>query len=516
MTILSGLGIQRSGIGQNSFASYYSMGQKSAIGQSVVIVALWGIGLSYYFVKSHATEIKKNWAVRRCDPRVIPFAGMINAPPGTDVGEYTAQNLAGCLKEFGKEAAQEATAPAHFLLSSLDNTTKMLGNSVQDARHAVNGIRGSMQAITNTATTRIYNTALPLVRTGITTKSTLNKAQAVTGIGMLAGQSGINMASSFIGASHEFLIAMAMMMIATGTGLVEIPFCLGCPVGIPLLALGTAIITVCIAMTVIVGPAIPNAGLDSCFPGETVIKTDSGESRIDSLKPGAILASGAAVTSVTRAAGKGIAMYKVKNVIVSGSHKVITEDGEQRRVDQLADSTYIGLWNQDLLYSLNTSDGLIEVGGVAFCDWNEWKPDDCQTMCGSKYVQPQNAGLSGDTPLWTERGIVNLSDVVVGDVLFGGANVQAVFEHSPTRTTQCLVGNRSISVTHRLNLMTTDLGIKQMKIEDSENSKIKPTFHLNTNMFGFWVHGEKIANYETTTFQVPQSPRRSVFSSGSV
>ena len=67
------------------------MGQRSAIAQSVVITALWGIGLSYYFVKSHATEIKKNWSARRCDPRVIPFAGIINAPPGADVGLHSSK-----------------------------------------------------------------------------------------------------------------------------------------------------------------------------------------------------------------------------------------------------------------------------------------------------------------------------------------------------------------------------------------------------------------------------------------
>lgn len=483
------------------------MDKKSAIAQSLVIAALWGVGLSYYFVKSHATEIKKNWSARRCDPRVIPFAGIINAPPGTDIGNYTAQNLAGCLKEFGKDTADEATAPAHYLLSSLNSTTEMLGKSVQEARQAVNGIRGSMQKITNTATTRIYNTALPIVGTGITTKSTLNKVQAVTGIGMLAGQGGIDMASSFIGASQEFLIAVAMIMIATGTGLVGIPFCLGCPVGIPLLALGTAIIAVCIAVAVIVAPAIPNSGLNHCFPGETLIKTASGEIRIDALSPGTVIASGAVVTSVICADGRGVAMYNVGGVIVSGSHKVITDNGGQCRVDQLPEATYVGLWDDDLLYSLNTSDGLIEIAGIPFCDWNEWTQDDCHSMCGSESVQPQNAGLSGDISLWTERGIMNLSDIVVGDVLFGGAKVQAVFEHSPAQTTCCLVGNKQLTVTPRLNMMSMNLGIKQVETEGPENNEKKPTFHLNTDMFGFWVYGENIANYETTTFQVPQNPQ---------
>tara|TARA_B110000971_G_scaffold221059_1_gene266719 strand:- start:295 stop:1716 length:1422 start_codon:yes stop_codon:yes gene_type:complete len=472
------------------------MGQKSDVAQSIVITTLWGIALSYYFVQSHASEIKKNWSTNRCDPRVIPFAGMINAPPGTDVGDYTAQNLAGCIREFGKEAAQEATAPAHYLVSGLNDTTKMLGNSVQAARHAANGIRGSMQTITDTAMTRVYNTALPIVGAGINMKSALNKTQAVAGIGMFAGQGGINMASSFVGASQEFLISMAIVMITSGTALASNPFTW--PIGVPLLALGTAVIAICIAMTIVVGPAIPNSGLSHCFPGKTMLETSIGLTRIDEIEPGTLLASGSIVTSVIKASGKGIDMFDLHGVIVSGTHKVITDKGEQRRVDKFTEARYIGSCDHELLYCLNTSDGTIEIAGTVFCDWNEWTKEDCTVINGNSHSQPCNAGLSGDIPIWTERGMVNLSDVMVGDILLGGATVDAVFKHSPQPTIRHLIGNNRLNVTPCLNMINRDLGIQMVATNKRFNSNVISTHHLNTNRGGFWIHGEKIANYETT------------------
>ena len=31
----------------------------------------------------NASEIREDWANQRCSPKVLPFAGQINAPPGT-------------------------------------------------------------------------------------------------------------------------------------------------------------------------------------------------------------------------------------------------------------------------------------------------------------------------------------------------------------------------------------------------------------------------------------------------
>ena len=40
--------------------------------------------------------IKADWTNQRCNPSIIPFAGLINAPPNTSKIEYTAENFSQC------------------------------------------------------------------------------------------------------------------------------------------------------------------------------------------------------------------------------------------------------------------------------------------------------------------------------------------------------------------------------------------------------------------------------------
>ena len=51
---------------------------------------------SYLYVMNHIKPIKSNWANERCNPQVIPFAGLINAPPGESKIKFTADNFSAC------------------------------------------------------------------------------------------------------------------------------------------------------------------------------------------------------------------------------------------------------------------------------------------------------------------------------------------------------------------------------------------------------------------------------------
>jgi hypothetical protein len=237
------------------------MSKTSNLAMSAAIVAVFGIGISYYGIMARSAEIRADWSANRCDPRVMPFAGIINPPDSGTAGEFTAANFASCMSSTGKTLAADAVAPAHYLVGSLTSTVSALGNSVQAARGAVNSMRHAAANITDQVATRTYNTALPAVRTAMTTKSTLQKAQAVVGTGFFGAQSGLLMASASIGAMTSFLLVMSSIFIASGGSLLAIPFCLGCPVGIPLLALGIAVLGVCIAVMVIVQPKIPTVGI---------------------------------------------------------------------------------------------------------------------------------------------------------------------------------------------------------------------------------------------------------------
>lgn len=229
--------------------------------QSIVVFGVFVVAISYYFVIAHATEIKNNWSARKCDPRVIPFAGLINAPKGTSAADFAAMNFSECLASTGKIIARDAIAPAQYLVSGLNSAGAELTSATQSGRGAINQVRGAMQGIANAASTRTYNTALPLVHTTMKTKSSLQKTQAVGGIGLFSSEGLLLSTSATVGAFVEFLLIMAGIMIATSGALLAIPFCLGCPLGIPMLALGLATMGICIAVIAIVMPKLPTSGL---------------------------------------------------------------------------------------------------------------------------------------------------------------------------------------------------------------------------------------------------------------
>lgn len=237
------------------------MAQTSEIMKSIVILLAFGVAAGYYFVLANAAMIRQNWPAMKCDPRVMPFAGIVNAPDDVSAGEYTASNFAECLASTGKYLGEEATLPVHYLVSGVGDTVSALGEATQASRNAVNQIRSAMQSVADEASTRTLGAAIPLVGTASNLKAGLKKTQAVGGIGLFAAEGLLLGASASVGAFVEFLLIMAGIFVASGGVLLAIPFCLGCPVGIPLLALGIAVMAVCIAVIAIVMPHIPASGL---------------------------------------------------------------------------------------------------------------------------------------------------------------------------------------------------------------------------------------------------------------
>ena len=483
------------------------MAQKGNIALAVAILLAWGGAVSYYFVMAHAAEIRENWAAKKCDPRVMPFAGMVNAPDGKASGEFTAANFSECLTETGKLIAADAIAPAQHLVSGLGDTADGLGGAMQHARDAVNDMRHATQTITNEITTRTYNTALPLVSTGISTKSGLNKAQAVAGTGLYAAQGGLLMASTFVGASQEFLLKMALLFIATGTSLMSIPFCLGCPVGIPLLALGLAVLAVCIAVLIEVGPEIPGAGMSSCFPGNTIVETMYGPKKMQDIVVGDVLVDGGAVTSVFIASSANVDMFNIRGVTVSGTHLVKTDNGVFCRAEDHPDAVYTGIHSEPTIFCMNTVAGEFKIRDIIFRDWDEWTASKCQMITGSGKLRPPAAGLGGDTQVQTAIGTKKIKDIVVGDILFGGARVQSAVTHAP----QILRNIKSESgavyrATSRACIINRRLGVELISKQWSEgnNPAVECSYHLNTNKGGFWLFGEKIANYDNCVDKAPE------------
>jgi len=70
---------------------------------------------SYFYVQSKIKPIRLDWMNQKCNPAVIPFAGMINAGPGENKIEFTAKNFSECTTSILAEIIQFFLQPIHFV-----------------------------------------------------------------------------------------------------------------------------------------------------------------------------------------------------------------------------------------------------------------------------------------------------------------------------------------------------------------------------------------------------------------
>ena len=76
-------------------ATYLDKYGGSVIITSVTLFVFFLI-FSYFYVQTKIKPIKADWINQRCNPAVIPFAGVINAGEGESKIEYTAKNFSEC------------------------------------------------------------------------------------------------------------------------------------------------------------------------------------------------------------------------------------------------------------------------------------------------------------------------------------------------------------------------------------------------------------------------------------
>ena len=191
---------------------------------SMAILLVFGVAMSYFYVKGRAKDLKRRWPEVRCDPRVMPFAGIINAPDGVSAREYTSSNAAACGVQMGKHIASDALQTTNYLTSSVGETYGMLGKGVQSVRGVIDQTRTGVEDITKDVMTRAFNTGLPLVHATQNVNSALKKSQAVLGTGLFFSLGGLESVTSTIGASETFLAAMAGIMFASSIPLWIMPW----------------------------------------------------------------------------------------------------------------------------------------------------------------------------------------------------------------------------------------------------------------------------------------------------
>lgn len=438
-------------------AGYFDKYGGSLLAAFLLIIAFVGIVL-YLRIMTQLTALRSNWAANRCSPDVMPFAGAIVWKPGQTFFEATAENFNGCLSAIQEEITGAFLEPINYGMSTLGGVAGDIQGDINSVRGKLNDMGNVLQAALAKVLSQLMSFVVPVQLTFMRMKDILAKTHAVLATSIFSLLSGYLGLRSFLGAFINILIVG--LVAATAIIIPLIIFVFTWPIAIPMIILFAA---VAVPLSVIIGylahiidltnarvPKVPGGGVvRACLHRDTLLKMyDETFKRIENIQVGDVLKADGKVLAVMKVSTREMEMYRLGDVVVSGSHSVLLHTGWVY-VHEHPGALILADYPEEYVYCLNTESGVIHVGGFVFSDWNDLDEDEKEFISfkyniGFDSLTPQylheqyNIGYHSTMPVLMEDGRTEqMGDIEPNEMLWGGNRVIGVVRLDPADLIIC-------------------------------------------------------------------------------
>jgi Hint-domain len=440
----------------------------------ILLILIMFVVVSYSIVMKNIQPIKDNWAQERCNPKVLPFAGLINAPNGTSAGEYTHQNFTYCMQDILKSITGFATQPLSYITYSINLIFKEIASALTAIRSLLSNIRSNLANITQEIMGRILNVTVPIRKMLIAFNDMGQKVIGILTSGLYTSLGTYYALKAFLGALVQIIIIILVSSIAVIIGL-WLTFMWPAAIAGTILFVTVAIICAIVlvflknVLHVEGGFKIPHAPKKPkiCFDKNTMIKMiDGSMKKISEVNVGDKLWNydGTSkkeifVTAKLKLNSKHTKMYNLGNITVSGTHRV-KHDGKWIFVSKHPDRVTIQKYTEPVIYCLNTSSKEIIISDYVFSDWDEVTDEVFDVINDfvilnfpNKKLQKEeihkffDRGFSEYTMIRLKDGsLKSIKSIQLGDVLKNGEKVYGLVEiYDGKNETQDLEKNRNMS-----------------------------------------------------------------------
>ena len=156
---------------------------------TIVILLIYALAMGYMNVVGHLRTIRANWVKDRCNPKYIPFAGIVQDKKGSEILSYSGENFTGCTQEILRNIADDAVAPLEYVAGAVSDVFGVVEEGVSDLKSMTGRIRNAVSTEAGSVMSRFLNIMTPIIRTLIVAKNTGNQASGVltTGVYTLFG-----------------------------------------------------------------------------------------------------------------------------------------------------------------------------------------------------------------------------------------------------------------------------------------------------------------------------------------
>lgn len=417
--------------------SYFDQYGNSIIGFFILSILVF-VTFSYFTIMADVQPIKDDWINQRCNPKVIPFAGLINKPDDKTLSEYTQENFTYCVNDILKSITGVALMPITFITSSLEKTFETMSNDINGIRNMINNIRESIKKISAEIMGKLLNVVIPIQQIVIGFKDTMGKTQGILTGGLFTALGGYMTLESSLGAAVQLMINILIAMLATIMAFWAVPFTWGAATALSVTFLAIAIPLAIIVTFMTQSMHIKTQSVPKlkCFDKNTQIKMSDGLFKcISEIQVRDKLWDGNLVTATMKLDSSDMDMYELDGTIVSGCHIVKITDIDTITwipVRNHSKSKKIGFYMEPYLYCMNTTNKEIKINNTTYTDWDEIYNgsldnaiQNISVLNGStKYSKRENihkyldGGFHGDTLINVkDKCYVKIKDIQPNDIL---------------------------------------------------------------------------------------------------
>jgi hypothetical protein len=489
--------------------NYYDLYGGSVIIFFILIIILLLV-LAYASVMTNIQPIKDNWAVERCNPKVIPFAGFINKPENSTIIEFTEFNFNYCMQNILTSVTGTAVNPLTYITSGLTAVYNEIAETLNSVRVIISNIRTNIDKITQEIMGRLLNIMTPIQTILISFIDITQKAQGIFVTGLYTSLGLYYTVQSALGAFIQVVIDMILILGGIIIVLWFIPSFWPIAIASTLTYLLTSTVLIIIIdfmhrqMGIEVNSPIPMPG--SCFDKNTWLLMNDGTFKIiEKVNVGDILANNNIITAKLKLDATNVDMFLLGNTKVSGSHQTFFK-GKWIFVKDHPYRIPILNYKENYIYCLNTSLKTITIDNILFSDWDEVFEEEKEELFINLPIKTTDnihnyydGGFFFDTKIDFENGESReIYKVNVGDILKNGEKVYGIVEVWNNNLGQNEYNQNNVCGINIYPIIYNQLPIlenKENKENTTRNSKI--IYHLLTDKKYFTVENIKYYHYNS-------------------
>ncbi len=411
---------------------------ESSIWPLILLIVAFLFALGAIIGTLEKTQVMKNWDKRRCNVPVM-FAAMFFKPKQDTRSstQFAIDNFEFCMKSIVEDTIKLAFAPIETLFGKQMQNMDTASSSVNNIRQITANMYNSFLSFIEPYFKRFTESVYELSRISQYLRQAFRRANAVmlsmlyTGLSMVKGMQ--NMIS--------FVIKVIMIILGVLLALIIILFFVLFPVIPLILSVITAIVAVATGSTAAAAASMRSG---FCFSKDTLISVKTANNTehipVSEIKIGQELSHNfGKITSIIKMNGRGVRMYNMNGIIVSGSHVVLSENNEWKLVaqDERAELTDKEC---DILYCFNTTTHNLPIVSrneiIIFRDWDELYDEDIKGIYEWNYIilkqlnnnknydkwkdsinKDDNLAVSTNTLVKVKNGYTAISEITIGDII---------------------------------------------------------------------------------------------------